>query len=124
MPARDNHITQARHNRDFFGSFDTSRYSDWAATVLFYTALHYIDAFLATQGGPQGQHPNRHDVRDNYMTRIQELKPIASDYFRLKNFSSSARYNPPSPFTPAEIEALVNRHLAGIHAHLRQFVPI
>src|SRR5215468_4515898 len=33
---------------------------DWIATGLFYAALHYIDAFLATQG--PGHHPGKHDV--------------------------------------------------------------
>jgi hypothetical protein len=122
VPARDDHIKQARHNAAFYGAFDRTAYPDWAATVLFYASLHYIDAFLANL--PVPQHPGRHDVRDGFVARLAELKPIAVHYFKLKNSSRNARYYPPAPFSLTQVEQLERQHLQPIVSRLRQYIPI
>lgn len=67
MPLRDDHLNQAQHNLEFTESLDPTKYSDWIATGLFYTALHYVDAFLATKG----HHPGKHDVRDGFVAKCE-----------------------------------------------------
>jgi len=116
MPDKDDHLAQANHNTQFYFSFDRKRNSDWAATVLFYAGLHYIDAFLATLQID----PGSHDVRDRYMTRLAQLRPISSHYFALKNSSRTARYSPLARFPIQHLEDLEQIHLEQIKSALRQ----
>ena len=122
MPNRDEHLAQATHNTRFYNSFDKATYSDWAATVLFYTGLQYIDAFLATRGG--GIHPGRHAVRDNLVNTVAELRPIAVDYLKLKSSSETARYFPSARFPPEHVRKLEQVHLSRIATELRKYVRV
>jgi len=121
MPARDDHLDQARHNEQFYAVVDKSAFKDWAITVLFYTGLHYIDAFLAQRAN---LHPPVHKIRDNMVTRVAELRPIAPDYFALKNGSFNARYMPPTRFTEKNVADLETTHLARIKAEIGRYVPV
>lgn len=121
MPARDDHLNQARHNAHFYTTVDKSAFKDWAITVLFYTGLHYIDAFLAQRAN---LHPPIHKARDNMVTTVAELRPIASDYFALKNGSFNARYMPPTRFTDKNVFDLESRHLARIKAEMGRYVAV
>ena len=38
------------------------RYTEWEVTMLFYSALHYVDAFLATRGLHPQSHLERKDL--------------------------------------------------------------
>ncbi len=121
MPQRDDHLAQAQHNQHFYNSFDTAAYSDWAATVLFYAGLHYIDAFLATRTSPI--HPPKHKVRDRWVSTLSELKPLVNDYFKLKSSSETARYFGPVAFPLAhlgQLELCLDRIVRG----LRPYFPI
>lgn len=121
MPSRDEHLAQAKHNARFYGSFDRSVFKDWAVTVLFYTSLHYIDAFLAHRANI---HPVKHKTRDNAVGTVAELKPIFGHYSALKNASFNARYMPPTQFTDNHVVALENTHLAKIKAAIGQHIQI
>lgn len=121
MPARDDHLDQARHNARFYATVDKSAFKDWAITVLFYIGLHYIDAFLAQK---RNLHPPIHKTRDNLVATVAELRPIAINYFALKNGSFNARYMPPTRFTDKNVDDLENQHLARIKAELGQHVTI
>ena len=120
MPSRDDHLRQAQHNLEFSESLDPASYPDWLATGLFYTALHYIDAFLATKG----IHPGKHDVRDRYVERVQELKPLYDHYRALKDSSRTARYYTPASFSLAHLQSLRNIHLERIRVGLRPYILI
>ena len=61
---------------------------DWAITMLFYSALHYIDAFL----DGKGMHPRNHTVRDDEIQNNGSIKAIYRDYRFLKHRSRAARY--------------------------------
>jgi hypothetical protein len=110
VPQKDAHLSQAAHNFAFYNSVDCSRYSDWAATALFYTALHYIDAYLATRSID----PGSHDTRDKCITRISVLRPLYKHYSHLKNHSRTARYYPPASFSMTAIKSLESIHLNNI----------
>lgn len=120
MPLRDDHLNQAQHNLEFSESLDPASYPDWLATGLFYTALHYIDAFLATKG----YHPGKHDVRDGFVAKVQELRPLHDHYRALKDSSRTARYYPPASFSPAHLQNLRNIHLERIRVGLLPYIPI
>lgn len=120
MPTRDEHLAQARHNADFYSTVDKAGYKDWAATVLFYTALHYVDALLATKG----MHPPKHKTRDVAVSSVFELRPIFSHYSALKNASYNARYNVPSGFSSAYISQLESVHLAAVKNEVALHVPV
>lgn len=98
MPARDDHLTQAQHNREFAESLDAAKYSDWVATALFYAALHHVDAFLATRN----VHPGRHDVRDNYVEKVTELRRLlgAKEQQQNRTLLSSGFLSGDPPETP------------------------
>ena len=119
MPGTQVHLNQAEHNERFFGSFDRPVYNDWAMTVLFYAALHYVDAFLAHVGFAD---PGGHGTRDSYISSVAQLRVIHLEYFRLKNRSTNARYRA-GRFSVAEIDRCRNTDLENIKRHIRGLIP-
>ncbi len=57
-------------------------------TILFYSAVHYVDAFLAGKN----YHPRNHDARDAEIENNGSITGIYRDYRRLKDQSEAARY--------------------------------
>lgn len=51
MPLKSEHLTKAQANEKFADSLDASVYpnADWALTALFYSAVHYVEAYFATK---------------------------------------------------------------------------
>lgn len=92
MPQKDEHVTWAIHDRDFWTSIDldSSPYTDWAPTGMFYEPLHWVEAFLATKG----HHYREHKQRKWAMRRVyrSDLVTIEADYSKLKKISENARY--------------------------------
>lgn len=91
MPDRAQHLERAAGNEDLARSLnlDEGLEVDWAVTMIFYSALHYIDSFLAGKN----LHPRDHDIRDAEIERNGSLNPIYKDYRRLKDASRAARYD-------------------------------
>lgn len=119
MPDVAEHIAQAHHNERFFATIDPAQYSDWAVTVLFYSALHYIDAYLATTGYlDPGTHPERlRLIRSNAVTRA-----VYREYSRLKNYSENARYYG-ARFTPIDVRGLNLGDLDRIRRQITAQLP-
>ncbi|MCI0455212.1 MAG: hypothetical protein L0Y68_09495 [Candidatus Dadabacteria bacterium] len=90
MPSLYEHKQKAEHNERFANSLalNSTPYLDWVVTGLFYSAIHYIDAYLANF---QGIHPYSHEDRDDKVLRY--LRKINRDYRELKDDSKNARYN-------------------------------
>lgn len=122
MPSKDDHLSQARHNARLYDVLDRTKFSDWAATVLFYECLHYVDAFLAVQPPAPGIHPGKHFDRDNWVQRVKELRLIWQDYRALKDGSRNGRYNPPTRFSPDALERFT-KNRERIKAVLGPHVP-
>lgn len=104
------HLDQASHNERFLGHIDRSRYGDWAATVAFYVALQYIDAFLARKGIHD---PRNHDNRENFARSYSELKRILTPYGKLKSASIRARYYGEKP-PVRELSTLIDSQMRDI----------
>jgi hypothetical protein len=90
VPSKEEHLSRAHENEALAGSLDldVTLNVDWAITILFYAALHYVDAYLATKP----IHPPSHDFRDSEIENNGSLSPIYNDYRRLKDKSVAARY--------------------------------
>jgi len=80
--ARDNELLAAQLN------MDNSAARGWAATISFYSALHYVEAFFSRKG----IHSADHRTRDSNLCRHDETMAIYDDFCELKNISTGARY--------------------------------
>lgn len=94
MPDRNSHLQKATDNETLARSlnWDDTTEADWAVTMLFYSALHYIDAFLAGKN----THPRDHQARDSAIENNGTISVLYNDYRRLKDGSRSARYDFPA----------------------------
>jgi len=90
MANRDEHLSQALHNRDFWSSFDldTSAFNDWVVTGIFYEGVHWVEAYLAKSMF----HSPGHKERRVYMRRDIILHAISGDIEQLRIDSENARY--------------------------------
>src|SRR5262245_22802242 len=95
------HLQQARHNEALASQLVNPPLEayDWAITVLFYTVLHFVDAYLLQQHGivPRGhtatwnrQTGQRSPGRNDYVR--QHLRQISGAYEMLYDASRLARY--------------------------------
>jgi len=117
MPDVAVHSRQAKHNKAFLTEFNLiqTAYSDWAVTVMFYTALHLIEAYLATKD----LHPVGHGVRDDYLTKMTVLKPIYQPYRELRHYSEKAHYRGVRLTT--DVIGTLSNSLKTIEEHLQGF---
>lgn len=119
MPSLTAHLNKAKHNEDFFRSFDLDNtpFLDWVVSGIFYTALHYIDSYLAQKN----KHPNTHKDRNDDIRYDPHLPQIFRPYRQLKDDSEGARYRM-QKFTPDEIRSQILPQLDSIKNFLRQFI--
>lgn len=92
MPKKEVHLELVDHNKDFVTFIEKNNgippFQDWGVTVLFYTALHQVHAFLAERG----KHPETHGEINLYLQRERIDLDIRLEYTRLRNLSEQARY--------------------------------
>jgi hypothetical protein len=118
MPARDEHLSKAEGNESFAMSLtlDSQPRIDWALVSLFYSAVHYVEAYLAPH-----QHLRSHTTRDNVLGRDSNLKKIFSQYQDLKFYGYNARYSPPM-FSAKDFKADAIPQFAIVKAHIRSLL--
>lgn len=119
MPGVQTHLEQARHNEAFLQRIDSDTYSDWVVTVLFYAALHYVDAYLAKQGHAD---PGDHDTRDDLIRQFADTRLVWREYSRLKSFSRSSRYYG-ARFRKADITGLQRGSFDALKQEILRHVP-
>lgn len=114
MPEQRQHLLRAKQNEALAESLrkDNGCNIDWAIVMLFYSALHYVDAYLA---GKQA-HPVDHKHRDDEIERNGAISDIFGDYRRLKDLSRAARYEIPE-YTIDKLN-LAKSKLGNIKKHL------
>ena len=76
----------------------SERYTEWEVAILFYSALHYVEAFLATEG----VHPKSHQERFDLVSNMTDL---ARYYEILFKRSMNARYHL-YEFTSQEVDRI------------------
>jgi hypothetical protein len=96
----EQHIAQWKHNRLFAKTID-SKYRDWQINVIFYTALHVIDAALALCS--LGISVTDHSSRNDKVKTNNAFAPIRNKYFNLYRISRITRYDAnPDQWLPKE----------------------
>jgi hypothetical protein len=104
VPTKEEHRAKAAHNEKFVASLGDP-FWDWAVTGTFYTAVHYVMAYLATKG----VHPVLHQVRNSHIYRDPVLSQIYVDYRELQDNSEDARYMeriPVTAFSKGDVDKL------------------
>jgi hypothetical protein len=99
MPKRQDHFDQATHNDRFAAVLVDSSDGpfDWAVTVTFYAALHYLESWLVGRGVSVTREAaakgnlSPHSLRINKATAMLPLD-IAMIYTTLRQQSELARY--------------------------------
>lgn len=122
MPARAAHEQRARENEDFVihrldMRIDVNR--SWMVAALFYAALHWVEAYFASQG----KHAKNHGQREAMIVADAALgQGFWRLYGTLSDRSQDARYEL-KVFSPAEVNDLQVRHLAAIKRHIASLLP-
>jgi len=100
VPAKDVHLLKAERNEGFALSLplDWQPRIDWALIALFYSAMHYVEAYFANRN----THIRSHTARDNAIGRDPNLRKIFAEYQDLKFYGYNARYEPPQ-FTAEDV---------------------
>ena len=115
MSDKDGHLRKAEHNLKFVKTFnlENTKYLDWAAVAIFYTACHYVDAYFATTGKLEFvNHGQRNDAVED------ELSPIARQYLILFRAGHDARYKPYRVFSTRDLMDYEAVHLAQIDNYI------
>lgn len=121
--SKPEHLQKATHNESYFdASFgptlqNNSTFLDWATTVIFYSALHYVDALLCDHG----IEPNNHDDRRKHISIHPWIKGIQKEYKWLYDRSRDARYqNLSTDINPPRVLIWRNDVLETIKRHVQQ----
>lgn len=88
MPPLQAHLTRARENVALYVAQKSVLPPHWQATILFYAAVHYVEAMCDALG--DGGHVT-HRERDDYIYNKHTLD-LWRPYSRLKRESIKARY--------------------------------
>jgi hypothetical protein len=118
VPTKNQHVKKATENEAFFQNLDESTQAsiNWKLVVLFYTGLHYVEAYLAKT---LNQHNRSHTTRDNCVSRETSLRKIRAQYNHLKFYGYNARYEE-DQFTASD----VSDALAYLKEVREQLVPL
>jgi hypothetical protein len=96
MPSANKHREWAKRTEELYDYIGgaASYWGEWAATLLFYAALHEIQAFLVDQTSVLDQHgltvPDTHHDRKSVLRKL--WPDLAAYYQSLERRSRSARY--------------------------------
>ncbi len=120
MATKEKHVEKADRNAAFAKALrlDNPVNIDWAFTALFYSGLHYIDAYFEKVGLAPHLH-DTHGKRDKMMVLDSTLKPIRNEYFDLKNFGRAARYEC-GPLKASEVTDDAIPALEAIRTHIQK----
>lgn len=88
---KDEHLSKVQENLIFLNSLDegVSGTFAWSITVLFYCALHYVEAYFVTQG----KGFNHHFSRGRAIQQDARINSLYKNYRRLEDLSREARYD-------------------------------
>lgn len=119
MPDVNTHLRVARNNEDFSRDLiSENRYLDWAVTGIFYSAIHYVEAYLATQA----IHSASHRGRDTEIYSDTNLRHIYDEISDLKNDSTQTRYQG-YVFSQSEILSRIRPCLERVKSHIQSLLP-
>jgi hypothetical protein len=76
--------------------------TNWVSVVMFYAAVHLMNAHLATKSNIFFD-PQSHRDRDQAMRACPELRDSPSEQRKLKDLSEQVRYDPGFVFQPTHL---------------------
>lgn len=129
MPTYDKHLRQAAHNEELMkrtvGLGGHGEFSDWAVTIAFYTAIHSVEAALATakpkmRNGNVVEHCLDHSLR-NIVIKLVFGVNMHIPYSALYKYSKMAKYDCYEPKT--YIRANAERCLEVVKRECQKFYP-
>lgn len=88
------HLKKANYNEKFLEAFEEllpDDYFDWKITVVFYIAVHYIDAYFLSHGTSINSHEVRRHVLETHHSPLSE--DCIDNYNNLYRLARNARYN-------------------------------
>ena len=105
------HLSKALHNEEFFKSFDLdkTKYRDWVIVGIFYTAIHYYEAYFSDSN----KHSRTHDIADDWIAEDPKISDTYGDYRELKESRWYASYWS-KIFTAQEIRDIILPKLYNI----------
>ena len=90
MPTKDEHLSKAARNEKFAEYLaEKTEYIDWGVTILFYAALHYMDAVLSVSAID----PRDHKARHTAIGVNDTLRRVYREYRLLETQSWNSRYS-------------------------------
>jgi hypothetical protein len=88
------HYQRYQHHAAFAARLESALPADqdWCCVVMFYAALHLLDAYLATKAFvfPIDSHPSRNRA----ISQSPELRRFGTSYRELQDVSEQVRYDP------------------------------
>jgi hypothetical protein len=108
VPTRQEHLAKAESNQRLAITFQNGHHVDWSVTVLFYAALHLVEATLAP-----AVHSTSHAVRNQNIQQDPRLLAIYPHYRELYRRSLDARY-----------DCVVFSTLQAQHLYVTRYEPI
>ena len=114
------HIAQAEKNERLYEVLLGTEFNDWAVTALFYAALHYVDAYIASSTGVS---PSNHSARNYLVDSVPSLTDISRAYSDLYRLSRDVRYEIFSVSTDATLRVRSQR-FDPIRAHIRALLGL
>jgi len=100
---RQHHLDQANRNYRLYTEL-RERYLDWATTLLFYTAVQFIEAWLLERLPTSS---GSHVGMANRMTRLSVPRDVFGAYETLHDLSRTARYGRWQPvLDPQRLDAV------------------
>jgi hypothetical protein len=120
LPTPAEHIERAKHNQRFAEHFDvdSTEFRDWIVTGYFYSALHWIDAYLVRENKKSDE---GHSTRNTLTNTEKPLNPISRPYRLLYSYSRNARYNLVD-FTPQSIKKDVIPKVQQIRQYMEKLL--
>ena len=113
VPSRQQHLANAESNQRLSLALQAGPHIDWSVTVLFYAALHLVEAALAPQ-----THSANHNARFANIRRHPQIRHVYFDYYELYTRSLDARYDC-APFTMQQVQTLYLPRYEPIKRHLQ-----
>jgi hypothetical protein len=113
VPARQQHLANAERNQRLSIALQAGPHVEWAVTIMFYAALHLIEATLAPSA-----HSSNHNARNQTVQFDARFHPIYRHYRELYRRSLDARYEC-TPFTILQVQHLYATQYEPIKRHLQ-----
>lgn len=111
------HIEKGNHNHRVLHHYFLKHIKTcpgWICIIAFYSALHYVDAFLLRK---HGKHNLHHEERNSDVSIL--IPDIDVEYLRLYNYGNVARYDKMRNMPDEEdAEKAVHEDLSRIHDYV------